>query len=431
MIAALLETTSEVPAKPASARRWVWIPLVLALAAAAVPLVKVFRNSPAPRNAGARSGYLKAEDLLEHYYKPNAIDTAVSLLRTAVAEDPNSAANHAGLCRALWWHYRDKRDQSAVELARNECARALAINPEMASAHVTMGMIYTTTGRVELGEEELKKALELDSRSADAWSARAELYQKQGRTAEIEPAIQKAIDLKPDAWRYLNQLGVYYLGTGRNDAAVEQFRRAAQLNPDNARALNNLGLALSNMDRNEEAREAFEKSLRIDPQYATFENLGAVDWAGGKVADAAKAFEQATRINPASYIGWANLAAAEDQLPDQKGKAKETYLKAIELAEQARANAPSDPTIVSDLATYYASVGMREKCLPLLRQAPALGPDDPQVLYRVAQGYELVGQRGEALKWIAKALGKGLSRTTVERNPELASLRKDPAFPRP
>jgi Flp pilus assembly protein TadD len=68
------------------------------------------------------------------------------------------------------------------------------------------------------------------------------------------------------------------------------------------------------------------------------------------------------------------------------------------------------------------------KSLPLLRQAYAQAPEDPQVLYRVGESYELLGRRADALKLLEKALSQGLSRQTIEQNPELRALRSDPKF---
>jgi tetratricopeptide (TPR) repeat protein/tRNA A-37 threonylcarbamoyl transferase component Bud32 len=394
------------------------------------PLAGLWHGGSTATSLGpnAHADYLKAQDLLDHYYKPHNIDDAVAMFRKTVSEEPALASGYAGLGRALWWQYRDTHDPSAVEPAKAACSRALELDRESASAHVTLGMIYTDGGRTDLAAEELKEALRLNARSADAYSALAELYLKEGRSADVEPAIQEAIDFAPGAWRYLNQLGLYYLSAGRNDAAAEQFQRAATLNPDNARAYNNLGLAYARENRLADARMAYEKSLGIAPAYSALSNLGTILQGEGKDLEAVEIFRRAVEMNPSSYASWGNLASAQNRLPGNASQARETYLKTILVAEKAHANAPDDPVVISDLGSFYASVGMPEKSLPLLRQASRLAPENPQVLYRVAEGYELLHRRQDALKWIEKALGSGFSRETIDRNPELSRLRADPRF---
>jgi Flp pilus assembly protein TadD len=325
--------------------------------------------------------------------------------------------------------YRDTHDPALVDPAKVACTRALELDKEIASAHVTLGMIYSNAGRSDAAEEELKLALGLNQRSAEVYSALAELYQKEGRASEVEPMIQKAIDLAPNSWAYINQLGSYYWSVGNNGGAVEQFQKAARLDPQNARALNQLGVTYRRQGRLDEARVAFEKSLAIEPAFNTISNLGFLLQLEGKNEEAAKTYQRAAEMNRDSYASWSNLASAYNRTPGGKAKAKETYLKAIPIAKTWIERHPTDAEAISDLGSFYAVVGDSEKSALALRQAAALAPANPQVLYRVAEGYELLGQRAEALGWIGKALQSGLSLDTVKRNPELAGLRGDPKFP--
>jgi hypothetical protein len=61
-------------------------------------------------------------------------------------------------------------------------------------------------------------------------------------------------------------------------------------------------------------------------------------------------------------------------------------------------------------------------------KALALSPDDPNVIYRAGETYEILGQRAKAIPLIARSLAQGYHATDVERSPELAALRSDPAF---
>jgi serine/threonine protein kinase/Tfp pilus assembly protein PilF len=423
----LISTAPVVPPK----RRW-WLAAVaaglLALAGGFSVKFLPIGTRAALTSAGPQAQYLKALDLLDHYYRSHNTENAIKLLQETVAKAPGFAAAYAALGRADWRQYIDTHDSALVEPAKAACLRALELDHDMASAHVTLGMIYTEAGRTDLASEELKEALQLN-RSADAYSALAGLYQKEGRSSEVEPTIQKAIDLAPGQWPYLNQLGTYYLATGNYRGAAEQFQKAAKLSPDNARALNNLGNAYRRQDRLADARAAYEESLAIEPAFNTLSNLGLLLEQQGFNEDSARVFQRAIDMNPESYVSWANLASAYNRMPGEKAKAKETYLKAISVAEAWRLNHANDPDVISELATFYAAAGKPDESLPLLRQAVALAPQNPQVLYRVAEGYELLGRRQEALQWIGKALGFGLSPGIVKRNPELANLRADPKFP--
>ena len=384
-----------------------------------------------PAVARAHVDYLKAQDLLDHYYQPHSVENAVTLFRKAVASDPASASGYAGLGRAFWQRYRDTRDMSFLEQAKTASGHALELDSDSATARVTLAMIYTEAGRLDVAGEELKKALALNSQSADSYAALAELYQKEGRTAAMEPTFQKAVDLDPRQWRYLNQLGLYYFSVGKNAEAARQFQQALKLSADNPRAWNNLGLAYRRLNRLPEAQTAYEKSLALEPAFGTLSNLGTILQFQGDDAGAVAVYRRAVAMNPSSYVIWGNLASAQNRTAGGKEAARETYLKAVTVAETALLSAPKDPATLAILGSFYASLGMPDKSAPLLRQAAALAPENPQVLYRVAEGYEFLHRRTDAVKWMRAALSAGLSSETIERNPELAALRADPQFAKP
>lgn len=381
-----------------------------------------------PGVASAHADYLKAQDLLDHYYQPHSVESAVKLLERVVAGDPASATGYAGLGRAYWQRYRDTREAAFLEKAKSASSRALELDSETATAHVTLAMIYTEAGRLDVAAEELKKARALNAQSAELYAALAELYQKQGRTGDVEPTFQKAVDLEPGQWRYLNQLGLYYFSVGKNGEAARQFEAAVKLNPDNPRAWNNLGLAYRRLNRLAEAQAAYEKSLVLEPAFGTLSNLGTILQFQGKDAEAVEVYRRAVAMNPSNYVIWGNLASALNRTASGKEAAREAYEKAVAVAEAALQRSPKDASTIAVLGCLYASMGMPDKSAPLLRQAVALAPGNPQVLYRVAEGYEFLHQRSDALKWMREALSSGLPRETIERNPELAALRADPQF---
>jgi serine/threonine-protein kinase len=432
--AGLTTASFEVPVLPAPAPRRRWMPFavagaVLLLAASFYwlgPLrsgAKAVSSSPA-----AHSDFLQAQDLLDRYYRPNNIERAIALFRKSVAADPSSASGHAGLCRALWMQYLDSHDTTLVDPAKVSCARAVELDPDNVSAHITLGMIETSAGSYDLASEELKRGLNLNARSADAWSALADLYQKEGRLADVEPSIQKAIDLAPGAWRYLNQLGLYYLAMGKNAEAAAQFEKATALNPDNARAWNNLGIALRRQNRLEEARSAYQKSLAITPAYNTLSNLGTILRLEGRKTEAIAVFQRAVEMNPSSYASWGNLASAQAQVPAENEKSRASFLKAIDAAEKERDKTPGDATVIAELGSFYAAVQMSEKALPLLRQAIALAGENPRIQLRAAEGFEVLHQRQDALRCVFSALDGGVPIETIRADGDLAELRKDPHF---
>jgi serine/threonine protein kinase len=442
MIAALSEAIGlgSVTAPTAGAARlrglrsWMLAPVVIAIAIAAALLVVIQRRAPPSRAdvpapvASQQGDYRRAHDLLAHYYRPQALETAIPLLEKIVAQDAQFAPAFADLGRANFLQFAQQRDTKYLEPARDASLRALALAPDLASAHVTLGFLYAFTDQNDLAGHELESALRVDKFNAAAYGALAELQSRQGRSDLVEATLQKAVSLAPDDWLLNMQLGAYYLDSGKWSQAGEQFRHAVELVPDNPRAYNNLGLVDRGLGRLDESAAAFRKAIDLEPTFLHFRNLGMVLAEAGKYPEAEQALGRAIEMRPNQYRAWGILAAVYANQHADAAKVRDTYLKAIELAAGLLKETPKDAYLLADIGSYYAAVGKAKESLPLLAQAAALAPEIPEVLYQVAIGYEMIHHRDEALRWLAKARAGGYPSEAIARNPQLAALRADPRY---
>lgn len=445
MIAALSDAIGMSPAaalaSQATSRRSLARFVIAGLALAAVVVFFVARDpsrptaiapllSAPPTLVGPEDEYRRAHDLIAHYYRPGALETAIPLLEAIVARNPEFAPALADLGRANYLEFTQQRDTKYVEPARQYATRALALSPGLASAHATLGGLYAFTDQNDLAEHELQEALRLDRFNVEAHSGLAELYTRQGRRELIEPTLQKAISLAPEDWGLVSQLGGYYLDNGAWTKASEQFRRAVDLAPDNPRAYNNLGLAYRGLDQLDEAATAFRKAIELDPTFLHYRNLGRVLSDAGQYEEAERAIKRSIEIRPNQYRAWGVLALVYARQRADATVIQESYRKAIALAGDLLKQTPKDAYLLADVGSYYAAIGMESESLPLLARAAALAPEVPDVLYQVALGYEALHRRDDALRYVAKARAGGYSASAVNRSPELADLRADPRFTR-
>ena len=416
-----------------SFRTWMLAPLVAAAVALALffPQVRaVFTPTSGshPRLASTEEEYRRAHDLLAHYYRPKALETAVPLLEQIVARDPQFAPAFADLARANYLQFSQQRDTKFIEPARQSALRAVALAPDSPSAHATLGALYAITDQHDLASHELEEALRLDRFNAVAYGAQAELYKRQGRADSVESMLQKAVSLSPNDWGLAQQLGEYYLDHGKWAEAEAQYRRAVELVPDNPRAYNNLGLVYRGMDRLDDAAAAFQQAIDLEPTALRFRNLGMVLAESGKYPEASHALERSIEMQPSQYRAWGLLASVYLNQHADETKTRATYLKAIELSADLRKETPKDEDLLAAVGSYYAALGMEREALPVLAQAAALAADLPEVLYQVAVGYEMLHHREEALQWLAKARTGGYSPQAIARDPQLTALRSDPRY---
>ena len=151
----------------------------------------------------------RAHDLLAYYYRPRALETAIPLLEQIVARDAEFAPAYADLARANYLQFAQQRDTRYIQPSRESALRAIALAPDLSSAHATLGALYAMTDQSDLASHELEEELRLDRFNAAAYGAQAELYKRQGRNALVESTLQKAISLAPGDWGLVQQLGEF------------------------------------------------------------------------------------------------------------------------------------------------------------------------------------------------------------------------------
>lgn len=436
LITALSAITGASVVAPVSAKRRPW-PIIAAAVAvlSAIPFaVPEVRNrilgsgGAIALNGGSRDDYMKARDLVEHYYRPRALETAIPLLEKTVAAKPNFAPAFADLGRANVLQFIQQRDEKYVEPARVASLKALELKPDLASPHVTLGTLYTYTNKYDLATQELDDALRLDQFNAAGYSALGELLNRQGRVKEAEQALEKARTLAPSDWRILSQVGQYYSQTGKLAKAAELCKMAVDIAPDNARAHNNLGLIYRNQDRLAEAAVECRKAIALEPTFGRYRNFGEVLFEQGDYKEAEANLDRATSLRPNHYRAWGDLAILYRVAGAPQAKVAATFGKAIDLATTQLKQSDNDAYLLADLALYQSAVGNRTASIPLLKKAALLASDKPDALVQIAAAYETMNDREQSLYWIDRAIASGFPRSALLRNPQLAGLRSEPRF---
>jgi serine/threonine protein kinase/tetratricopeptide (TPR) repeat protein len=371
--------------------------------------------------------YIQARGTIENYQGESNPTKAADLFKQAIALDPSFALAQAGLAEASLEAYRKTKAKYFLEEAVASAHRAAELNSHLAEVHITLGGIYSTTGKYEDAVRECQRALALEPRNGDAFAGLARAYAALGKTADAEATYRRAIALKPDYWLTYTELGGFYFSRSRYDEAEKQFRRVVEVTPENPWGYSNLGALYLILRRNTQAREMFERAVALKPIYGALSNLGTLYFSEGKFREAAVMYEKATSINARNYMLWGNLGAAYSA-SGERAKASEAYGRAVEVAEQQRKVNPRDARLLIDLAGYYGLLGERVKGLAVLEEVLKAPPNDADSMERIGESLKDLGETGRAIEWIGKALDAGYSREQVEKSPGLRDLRKDERY---
>ena len=252
-------------------------------------------NKTHTANQQAFDLYLQGRHSLNSF-APDSLEQAERLFEQSIAADPDYALPYVGLAEVyvitdIW------SKQPANELAAKGSAavhKALALDAELAEAHVALGVI---TARHEYdwstAERHLRHALELSASSAAAHYQLAHVVlAPQGRWQEALAESRLASELDPLSQMIaMSEPWLAYL-EGRNAVAVEGFRRLAAANSFDTMALGGLGFALMQKPDYPAALETLEQLRRVSPSPQTLASIGWVQARLGNPTETRKILEQ-------------------------------------------------------------------------------------------------------------------------------------------
>ncbi|WP_179957498.1 winged helix-turn-helix domain-containing protein [Exilibacterium tricleocarpae] len=150
------------------------------------------------RNQDAHNLYLLGRHFW-HQRTPEGIKKALEKFSQAVAIDPQSAMGYSGLADAYLFSvlYADMDHGQALTLAQENASRALALDPNLAAAHASQGLIYEYQMQFQLARESFDRSVTLNPSNTMArmWLGNVLLsldevtaaYQQYQQALEIDP----------------------------------------------------------------------------------------------------------------------------------------------------------------------------------------------------------------------------------------------------
>jgi tetratricopeptide (TPR) repeat protein len=192
-------------------------------------------KAPAPRagNADAYNAYLQGRYFFLRRTQAD-LERAIASYQQALALDPGYAAAWTGLAET-WTRKADigyVPTNEGYRTAREAVERALALAPDLAEAHATLGWIRLTYDWDWSGADaSYQTALTLEPGNATVVRGAASLASALGRFEEAMALDRRAVDLDPLNVPTLYTLGLHAYYAGRLDVATTALTKALELNP--------------------------------------------------------------------------------------------------------------------------------------------------------------------------------------------------------
>jgi adenylate cyclase len=161
--------------------------------------------------------------------------TARQMFERAVALDPQYASAYAsiGLTYLIDWESQWNTDPKILGQANELAQKAVALDDSLPAAHDILGDIYLFKRQHDQAIAEAERAIALDPNRADGYVDLALILRFSGRAEEALESVNKAMRLNPHyPAYYLQVLGQAYCQVGRYEDAITAQKGALSRNPN-------------------------------------------------------------------------------------------------------------------------------------------------------------------------------------------------------
>ncbi len=378
-------------------------------------------------NVKAYDLYLQGRNVLRNSHDVDGIRPAVTLFEQAIDKDPNFALAYTGLADSSLRMYSANKESIWAQKATLSAQQAERLSNNLPEVHLSLGSVYSATGKYTQAVTELKRALELAPNSEEAYRNLGDAYKASGQSNEAIASYQKAVGANSYNWLNHLALGKAYFEFGENAKALVEFQKVTELAPENPMGYGDVGSVYLREGKWNEAIPHYQKALSISPDSPTYSNLGTAYFWLKRYDESVAMYQKATEMTPNNEELFGNLGDAQ-RWSGHSEQAAAAYDQAISLAFQQLQVNPRSAGTMGDLALCYAKKGDASNAQQYIQQARAISPDDIYLMYSEAQVKTLIGKPEEALKALRLALEKGYSAQEAWNDPELQKLQALPQF---
>jgi len=243
-----------------------------------------------------------------------------------------------------------------------------------AFTHFVEGMVFEENGEMDRALDAYRKVLNVDPGQSQLAARVAGLLIEQDDFPQAIDVLKDAIKANPNKAEPYQQLAfIYARYLKKTDQALDYANRAIALNPKDV--------------------EAYQRLVEIEV-------------AAGQDKKALEALDRATKVGSNDPNFWLRLGKLYVALlfksdsqpkPDELKRVNELFKKTAE-------NAGDDPSILKDVADYYAASQQLKEAIPIYLRVLELQPDDANAQEKLATGFVLTNQRGKAVEMLEQII---------------------------
>ena len=252
-----------------------------------------------------------------YQYTAEGWTRAVEFFAQVIERQPDHAPAYAGKAAAsgcLWFFGLSPADE-AVPSFRRDATKAIELNGNLASAHLSLAMVnFFHDWEWEKAEQEFKQAIQLNPKDAEALSYYAMFLGFVDRFDEAMALCARALEVDPLSLLINMNVGWTYFSAGLAKEAFEQAHKMTEIEPAFFGAYWLKGAARLESGDYEEAIEQLTKALSLGGYPIVLADLGAATALAGKKEAAETILDQLLEMRRQSYVPAICLARVYSRL---------------------------------------------------------------------------------------------------------------------
>jgi len=234
------------------------------------------------------------------------LERAINYFNQAIEKDPDFALAYAGLAdcynRLGANSYLNPKD--AFPKAKAAANKALELDENLAEAHSSLALVALVYDwNWQEAENRFKRAIALNPNYATARKWYSNFLDAMGRFEEGLVQSNRALELKPLSLAMNGNLGLHYLLEGQYEQAAKYFISTLEMDQNFASALYHLGLVYLYKPTLGDAITEFQRAVAIDrdnPRYIAA--LGEAYARAGKRSEALKILDDLEELSKRKYF---------------------------------------------------------------------------------------------------------------------------------
>jgi eukaryotic-like serine/threonine-protein kinase len=257
-------------------------------------------------NPEAYQSYLKGR-YFWNKRTPEGLKKSIEYFQQAVDLDPTYALAYSGMAEAyvIFPNFSIASPRDSAPKAKAAAERALELDETLAEAHTALAYVLLNYyWDFPEANREFQRAIALNPNYATAhqWYGNGYLLAIMGRFDEAIAEGKRALELDPLSLIVNSDLGQDYYFARQFDKAIEQLRKNVEIDPSFYMAHANLGMAYEAKGSFQEALAEYKRARELSDDPMLLARLGHALAASGQRAQALETLDQLSEISKRRYV---------------------------------------------------------------------------------------------------------------------------------